>query len=379
MKTTRAQSSIFSTPGSRKEETGSQGHVQNGVSTMRQLFNTWRQAGLAVIVIGVLAGTQAAAQGVTKAGTTAASFLGIDVGPRGTAMGGAYVAVVNDATAMYWNPAGIAKINSFEAAFSNTKWIADLSFNYAAAALALEGFGTLGVNATFLTMDPMERTTINQPDGTGELFDAGSYAFGVSYARSLTDQFSIGFNAKYINERLYHSTANGFALDVGTLFDTQFEGLKLGMSISNYGTKMQLDGRDMQIQADVDASQAGNNPNINAQLKTDAFDLPLNFRVGVSMDVLKGAANSNLILSADALHPSDDVESVNVGGEYTFNEMISLRAGYKGLGASTEQGLNFGAGIRYMIDGGTVFHFDYSFIEFGVFSTVHMFSIGLGL
>jgi hypothetical protein len=322
---------------------------------------------------------QTTAQGVSKTGTTAATFLGVDVGPRGSAMGSAFVSVANDVTAMYWNPAGIAKINNFEAGFSNTRWIADLSFNYAGIVLPIGNFGTIGLNATFLTMDQMERTTISQPDGTGELFDAGSYAFGVSYARNLTDQFSIGFNAKYINERMYNSSANGFAIDAGALFDTQYNGLMLGMSISNYGTKMQLDGRNTQIQVDPDPSQAGNNPNINARLLTDNFELPLLFRVGLSIDVLKGTYQSNLILSIDALHPSDDVESLNVGGEYVFNNFLFLRAGYKGLASKdSQQGLNLGGGIHYAMAGSTTFYIDYAYIDFGVLNAVHMFSVGLG-
>jgi hypothetical protein len=334
-----------------------------------------------LLIIGILLiwVAQTQAQGVTKAGTTAAPFLVIDVGPRGTGMGGAYVSLANDATAMYWNPAGIAKINNFDATFSSSKWIADLSLNYAGAVLGLGDLGNVGLNATFLTMDQIERTTILSPDGTGEFFDAASYAVGISYARNLTDKFSIGFNAKYINERMYHSVANGFALDVGILFDTQFNGLVLGMSIANYGTKMQLDGRDMQVQSDIDQSIAGNNPNINARLQTDAFDLPLMFRVGMSMDVLKGLANSNLILSVDALHPSDDVESVNVGGEYVFRDMLFLRAGYKGLFAKdSEYGLNLGGGIKYNV-GTTAIRFDYSYIDFGLLNAVHIYSISLGL
>ena len=334
-----------------------------------------------LFIIGILLiwVAQTQAQGVTKAGTTAAPFLVIDVGPRGTGMGGAYVSLANDATAMYWNPAGIAKISNFDATFSSSKWIADLSLNYAGAVLGLGDIGNIGLNATFLTMDQIERTTILNPDGTGEFFDAASYAVGVSYARNLTDKFSIGFNAKYINERMYHSVANGFALDVGVLFDTQFNGLVLGMSIANYGTKMQLDGRDMQVQSDIDQSISGNNPNINARLQTDAFDLPLMFRVGMSMDVLKGIANSNLILSVDALHPSDDVESVNIGGEYVFYDILSLRAGYKGLFAKdSEFGLNLGGGIKYNV-GTTAIRFDYSYIDFGILNAVHIYSISLGL
>jgi hypothetical protein len=318
---------------------------------------------------------------VTKVGTTAASFLGIDVGPRGSSMGSACVSTATDATAMYWNPAGIARLSKFQAVFANTKWIADLSFNYAGAVLALGNFGNVGINATFLTMDEIERTTIANPDGTGEMFDAGCYAFGLSYARTLTDLFAIGFNAKYINERMYHSSAHGFALDVGALFDTKFHGITLGMSISNYGTKMQLDGRDLQVQHDVDPRVYGNNPNINARLQTDAFDLPLLLRTGISMDVLKGMYNSNFIVSVDALHPSDDVEYINIGGEYILYKMFFLRAGYKQLfSEDSEQGLTFGGGLQYTIQAtGTSLHFDYAFLDFGVFSSIHMFSIGLGL
>jgi hypothetical protein len=317
--------------------------------------------------------------GVTKVGTAAGKFLSIDVGPRATAMGSAYVSVANDVSAMYWNPAGIARIENFEASFSSTKWIADLSFNYAGTVVPLGDFGTIGLNATFLTMDPIERTTTDFPDGTGEFVDAGSYAFGLAYARNLTDQFSLGFNVKFINERLYHSNANGFALDVGALFLTHLNGLKLGMSISDYGTKMQLDGQDFQVQHDPYPGISGNNGNINSTLSTDPYDLPLLFRLGLSMDVLQGWASSNLILSVDALHPSDDAEYINIGGEYVFSNLIALRAGYKGLFAKdSEQGLNFGGGIRYDI-GGTRLEVDYSYISFGLLNSIHMFSVGLGM
>ncbi|HUI29374.1 MAG TPA: PorV/PorQ family protein [Candidatus Acidoferrales bacterium] len=335
---------------------------------------------LLMLLLTAVLNLESRAQGVSKVGTTAAGFLAIDVGPRGTAMGSAYVSVADDPTAMYWNPAGIARIDGFEASFSNTKWIADLSFNYAAAALSLGNFGSLGLNATFLTMGQIEQTTVDNPDGTGVFFDAASYSFGISYARNLTDQFAVGVSGKYINERLYNESATGFALDVGALFDTHLDGLKLGMSISNYGTKMQLSGRDLTVQVDTDPSISGNNPNINSQLQTDAYDLPLLFRVGVSMDVLKGAYNSNLILSADALHPSDDVESVNVGGEYSFDNLIFLRAGYKGLfNPDSQQGLNLGAGVRYNVVGSTTVIFDYSYIKFGVLGNINSFSVSLGL
>ena len=331
-----------------------------------------------IIVIGFLIFcTGLLADPVTKSGTTAVGFLNIDVGSRAVGMGSAYCTLAEDATAMYWNPAGIARVPGYEALFSYTRWIADITFNYAGMVIPLGNTGTIGINSTFLSMDDMERTTIDQPDGTGETFSAGDLAVGLSYARNLTDRFSIGFTAKYIEERIYHSKATAIAFDVGTLFDTQFQGLKIGMSISNYGTKLQMTGRDMLTQKDPDPLITGNNDKINARLETDQYDLPLMFRVGVSMDILKGAGNSNLILSVDALHPNDNAESVNIGLEYTFNNMFSLRGGYKSLLLTdSEEGLCAGGGLKYPI-AGTDIRLDYAYHSFGILNDVQMLSIGL--
>lgn len=326
----------------------------------------------------VLASVPAFAQKVSKAGTTAAPFLNIDAGARGVGMGSAFVSVGEDASAMYWNPAGIARLRQTEATFSNTKWIADISYNFAGVVVPMGEFGTLGANATFVSMDDMLRTTVLDPDGTGETFSAGDYAFGLSYARRLTDRFSIGFNAKYVQQRIWHTTAQGFALDIGTLFDTQFQGLKIGMSISNYGTKMQMIGRDLRTQTDLDTKIGGNNPSIDANLATDKFDLPLVFRVGMSVDILKGLYDSNMILSLDALHPNDDVEYINVGTEFTFHKMVSLRCGYKALFArDSEEGLCFGGGINYTLFGQTALRLDYAWGDFGVLNNIQKFSLGL--
>jgi len=335
-----------------------------------------RYIALLLGVIMVLS-TSLAARDVTKTGTTAAPFLNIDVGARAVGMGGAFVSIADDITAMYWNPAGMAQLVQSEVLFSHTRWIADVSFNYAAFVTSLGNMGTIGFNATFLSMDDMERTTELYPEGTGETFSAGDYAFGVCYARNLTDRFAIGFNAKYIYQKIYHCTATGVAFDVGTVFTTQLEGLKIGMSISNFGTKMRMSGRDLGTQVDVNQGIAGNNPSINANLKTDQYDLPLMFRVGISMDILKGIGNSNLILAVDALHPNDDVESLNVGGEYVLNQMFFLRAGYKSLFAKdSEEGISFGAGMQYTLAGKTL-KIDYGYHDFGLLNEVQMFNLGL--
>jgi opacity protein-like surface antigen len=333
-----------------------------------------------ITILLVLSVTSGWAKEVTKAGTTAAGFLNIDVGARAIGMGGAFVSMADDATTMYWNPAGIARFSSPQANFTHMRWIADITFNYAAFIVPFDKFGSIGLNATFMRCDQMERTTVYSPMGTGEMFDVGSYAFGLGYATNLTDRFSIGFNFKYIQENIYHSSANGIAFDIGTLFTTWLNGMKIGMSITNYGTKMQMEGQDMLIQVDVDKSVTGNNPNINAYLATEKYDLPLMFRVGVSMDVLKGVGDSNLNLSLDALHPNDDVENLNVGAEYIYHNLITLRGGYHSLFArDSETGLTLGVGLNINLLGDIILNLDYAYMDFGRLDNTQMITLSLQL
>lgn len=317
------------------------------------------------------------AEEVTKTGTTAGKFLSIDVGARSVAMGGAFVAVANDASAMFWNAAGIATLSNPEVFVSYTKWLADINYNYSGFVLPLKNWGTFGLNASFLSMEAMEKTTIDEPNGTGEYFDAGSFAFGICYAKSLTDRFAIGFNGKYIRESIYHSRAQGVALDIGTLFTTPLYDMKLGMSISNFGTKMRMTGDDMLVQHDIDPMISGNNGNISADLRTDAFDLPLILRIGVSLDLLQGVENNHLVLSIDALHPNDNKECLNLGCEYMYRNQIFLRAGYKSLfSPDSQQGLTLGGGIRLGISNGRKLALDYAYQDFGILTNVQRFSIG---
>jgi len=143
-------------------------------------------------------------QGVSKTGTVAATFLEIPVGASAVGMGSAFVSLANDATALYWNPAGSAWLAQSEVLAMHTNWIADTRFDYASLVLPLEDFGTLGVNFTSLNMDDMKVTTVEKPEGTGEYFSAGDFAVGVSYAHRLTDRFTIGFNVKYIQQTIWH-------------------------------------------------------------------------------------------------------------------------------------------------------------------------------
>ncbi len=330
-----------------------------------------------VTLLAFFACTDVSAAEVTKVGTTAAKFLSIPVGARALGMGGSFVALANDASAMYWNPAGIARINQSEAMFTHSSWLADISFNYGGVVAPLSDFGTVGVNFTSLSMGEMEVTTELQPDGNGQTFTAGSFAVGVSYARNLTEWFSIGANAKYIQEHIRNTSASGLAIDVGTLFNTPFTGLTFGAGISNFGQKMQLSGDDLLVQKDISPIN-GNNPNINANLSTEKFDLPLTLRIGIAYAPIS-TEDQQLMLVADAAHPNDNSESISFGGEYSvFQRILSLRGGYKALGASeSEEQFTLGAGLQYSVAENLTVKVDYAFQKFGRLDSVQKFTVGI--
>ena len=282
--------------------------------------------------------------GVNKTGTTAAKFLSIEVGSNAVGMGGAYTSIANDATAMYWNPAGLSFHDTKEVYFNHANWIADISFDYFGITFPMNNKSVLGFNITSVTMDEMEVTRYGN-ENTGETFRAADYAIGSTYALDLTDRFSVGFNGKYIQQSIANSHAKGIAIDIGTLFITPF-GFTLGTSISNFGPKLRMTGDDLLIGADVDENIDGNNESVTGVLSTDYFDLPLVLRIGVSDQFQMGPRNQ-IIISADAISPNDNANYINAGLKLQLLDgLISLYAGANSLFLdNAESEFSFGGGI----------------------------------
>lgn len=286
-------------------------------------------------------------QDVKKIGTSSAAFLQIPVGAKGIAMGSAFTAIADDGSAMFWNPGNLARQSQRSLLVHHSPWLPGLGYYYAALSLPVENWGVFGINVVTLKSDEMDITTPEAPMGTGETFTANSIALGIVFARSLTDRFSIGANFKYINEKIFHSNATGFAFDVGTMFITPFRNVRLGVSVSNMGTKMQMNGEDLNSYVDVAPSQEGNNDNIVARLKTDEFDLPIVMRIGISWD-LQFSERSRLTFACDGVNPNDNAQSLNLGFEFAaFQEALVLRGGFNELLlADSEKGLTLGAGLK---------------------------------
>jgi len=313
----------------------------------------------------------------TKVGTTAASFLGISVGPRATSMGGAFAAVADDATSLYYNPGGISRSGKTQFLFAHTSWLVETDFSWIGMVFNFDGTNALGVSLTQLNYGEEEVTTVMDPEGTGERWGATDFSAALSYARNLTDRFSVGGNVKYIQEKLWNETATAFALDVGLLYLTDFNDMRIGMSISNFGTDLKLDGKDLLKRVDLDQEAIGHNENIVSKLKTDAWPLPLFFRVGLAMDVFK-SDNMRFTTAVDALRPSDNSEILNAGAEFCFNNLLFLRGGYKSLFRNdSEEGLTLGVGLNIITGSSFSWIMDYTYADFGLFEDIHMYSLGV--
>lgn len=308
----------------------------------------------------------------SKVGTSAANFLQIGLGARGVSLGEAASTNASDISGVYWNPSLAVQMNGHQVYFNHVQWFADVDLNFGAAMLDFGSFGRIGVMFSSLTTDQMEVTTELYPDGTGELFTAQDMMVGLFYSRSLTDKFNIGGTIKYVNSEIWNISASAFAVDVGLTYQTPYDPVTLGMSISNFGTQMQMDGTDLAIRFDPDRTVGGNNDGVVGRQHTRLWDLPILFRFGLSYNLLN-TEQHNFLLLGDVLYPNSQNNYVNAGAEYGFLGKFFLRAGYRQLFLDdAEGGLTLGAGVHvYNI------LIDYAYSDRGMLNEVQYFSFGV--
>ena len=324
----------------------------------------------------------------SRVGTAAATFLEIGYGSAGSAMGEAYASVATDLSAQFWNPAGLGYMEQSEAQFTIQPWLVDINTSYAGVGLVLPTLGTLALGIYQTNYGEMDVTNMNYQEGTGEKFTAMDMAFAFSYSRKLAQWFSFGASAKYISSKIWHNNASAMAVDLGVLLDTHFfsptgeraEGMKIGMSISNYGTRLKYDGMDLLESIDILPTEEGNYKYAPGQFKTEGWELPLIFRVGLSVSPIV-INNHKLIVAVDALHPNNNTESVNVGAQYslTFPTIgaFFLRGGYKALFMEdSEYGPTFGGGLQLKFMQNLGLKLDYCYKDIGILGNIHSYSIG---
>lgn len=323
-----------------------------------------------LVLTALLSGSAYSQKKMAQAGM---KFLLVSTDARVAAMGDAVTGLEGNSSAMFFNPAAMARINSFaDATVGQVNWIADIKYYYGAVAFApMEGsIGVFGFSFVYVDYGEFQ-ATIRAKNGAG-FIDIGdqspsAYYFGVSYAKALNDKFSIGGNVKYAVQDLTKSITqfangsytekaykpNGLVFDFGMLYHTGIQSLDFGASVRNFSQEIKLE--------------------------EEGFQLPLIFKVGLAYnasDFLNLDKNEHSIqLAIDASHPRDNVEQVDMGIEYKFMNMFSLRAGNSS--PNDEHNLTYGLGFQKAL-GNVNLGVDYAYTPWSTFSDVHKFTLHFG-
>ena len=312
-------------------------------------------------------------QAQQKIAQTGMKFLNVATDPRSVALGEAMTSVEGNSSAMFFNPAGMARLGFWHISVGQAKWIADIDHNFGSFAISpADGdYGVFGVFVQAVDYGDFEGT-IFYPNENGYL-DIGTFTpyavvIGVGYARAFSDKFSLGGNVKFVSQDLgaavvsqdtlgnsatSGNSTNVPAFDFGILYKTGFKSLNFGMTVRNFAREVRY--------------------------VEEGFQLPLTFKIGLSMNMLDimniDKEENSFLLSIDAEHPRDFQEQIRVGGEYVFMNQFAFRVGY--VTPTDEQGVSLGVGVRQSI-AGTTLGLDYAYTSFGVFDQVHRFSFQFG-
>ncbi len=340
-----------------------------------------RPAGLLAVAIVLVLLTVMPAQAIfTKIGMAGLPFLKIGVG-RCTGMGNAFVAVADDATAAYWNPAGLALVGNRQVVVNHVDWIADINHEYFAFVTPTT-VGSFALAVTALTLGEFEETTVEEYQGTGRTFTGADIALGVSFARMITEKLAFGLTAKVVSEKIWDVGCAGAAFDFGVHYNTGWRNFRLAMAIVNFGPDLSYSGSQLDFTYDPGWEWPWSREPIPGTALTETFPLPVIFRFGVAYDILR-SEHSYLTGAVDLNHFNDVNEKVNLGLEYNYRPLY-LRAGYivntdldyaDDLGWMT--GLSAGVGFKVRPAGAFGLRLDYNYRELARLGGSHRLSLGI--
>ena len=314
--------------------------------------------------------------GQSKTGTTIGQFLLIEPSARIAGMGNAGVSVRDGLDAAYFNPAVIGLLHNANVQFTHSAWLADITYDYVAVSLPAGKWGNLAASLTALNSGEIDVRTVTQPLGTGERYSVSDVAIGVGYGRQVTDRFSAGARVSYVQETIWNSSLKTVVFDFGTLYQVSERGLRIGASLSNFGTSGSFSGRDLSLVYDGDPTRYGDNGALPGEVHTEAFAVPTFFRVGVGMP-FRLSPQASLQMALDAFHPSDNTEGMSAGAELEYARRIALRAGWQAaFQRDTELGLTLGVGVWGKLD---VYGYkvDYGWAEHRRLGGTHRVTFGL--
>jgi hypothetical protein len=328
-----------------------------------------------VALATVLAAPPARSQftlGEQRAGTASGTFLKIGVGARATGLGESFVAVANDPSALYWNPAGIASIQRQEMQFTHIEWPADIRYEHFAHVRPVRRLGgSIGTQVGLLSTE-IEETTELQPFGTGRTFVYSDFLVGIAYARRWTDKLLVGVGAKYLRENLGKSVGNpttsAVLFDIGSIYYLGLGSVRVATSLSNFSPELKPGGSYPSVGADGVAGTAD-----DEERSYDGFDAPTIFRYGIAFEPIENSTQ-RLTASLEANQPADNAQAVKAGVEWAWLGRLALRTGYN----FNADALKFsaGAGVNAELGGwrGTL---DYAYTDGGFLGPINRVTLGL--
>jgi len=309
-------------------------------------------------------------------GASGSAFLNIGVGARAMGMAGAVGATVDDPTALYWNPAGIAGSLGIRVAAEHNRWVADMNHEFFGLIVPLNDQFTLGMSVIYFSSGDIEVTTIDQPRGTGTMYNTSDVALGGTLGWMITNDLSVGTTLKYIKNNLYTVSAQGVAFDAGAIFNTRFHSLCIALAVTNLSSNREYRGDALDFE--YPPPYPGAEP-IRASFNNTPFSLPLTYRAGISLEAFElieqPMKDHQVHVAVDLVQPWDGPEKVNLGAEYAFENTFFIRTGY--IFNADELGFNAGGGVRVSL-AGTVFDLNYAFASLQRFSAVHRIGLGVG-
>lgn len=333
----------------------------------RRGTGTPRLAAAVLSLVALLAAAPGFAQGSLggqRAGTASGAFLRIGVGARAEGMGGTFVAVASDPSAIYWNPAGLASLQRREVSASHIDWPADIRYDHLTLVLPSKRLGgSIGVQLGVLGTTINETTELD-PFGTGRQFSYSDLVTGVTYARRWTDKLLVGAGAKFVREDLGSQvggpTTNAMLFDVGSIFYLGLGSVRIATSLTNFGSELKPGGSYV-------------SPYSGEVRQFDGFDPPMMFRYGIAFEALENSSQ-RLTTSFEMNQPADNQRQMKAGAEWSLRRTFALRTGYN----FDADDLKFSAGAGFAGDfsglHGTV---DYAYTDGGFLGSIHRVTLGV--
>lgn len=340
---------------------------------------------IALFLIFLLSMDAVLASGGRREGTAGATELLIPAGARGIALAGAVSAAGSyGVNGIFWNPANLSRMNgSMDVTFSHMNYIADIGVEYGAIGFQAGSFGTLGLSIKALSVGDINKTTVANPDGTGQTFAPQFMVFGLSYSKLLNDRISVGFTLNYISESIDLVSLDTWGFNAGVTYTdlANVNGLGLAVVVENIGPDAAFSGSGF----NVDAQQTDVSRDTEIyQIVPAKFSLPTVFKIGLSYN-LPLTEEHNFLFVGQFSNPNYDADTYNVGVEYGWDNLLFLRGGYSYMADVKDDfdvfGPAFGFGLNY--DAGSVkLLIDYAFKSVSNLpgeSANHVFTIGLVL